>query len=169
MTAWQLETIERLMNEKILQDQPVRAFETTIDFAKEAGALAFFGEKYGRFVRLVEIGNFSKELCGGVHVHNSSEVGYIKVVAETGIGADTRRIEAITGEAFLRYVGVLEDRVESAAVVLKANPERLSEAASAVAERIAALESELSGLKTEKLGREAERIAEAAQSVNGPQ
>ncbi len=167
LTAAQLETIERLMNEKILQDQPVRAFETTIDFAKEAGALAFFGEKYGRFVRLVEIGNFSKELCGGVHVHSSSEVGYIKIVTETGIGADTRRIEAITGEAFLRYVGVLEDRVESAAAILKAKPEHFSEAVAATTERIAALEDELSGLKTEKLGREAKRIAAAVQSVDG--
>jgi len=167
LTTKQLETIERLMNEKILQDQPVRAFETTIDFAKEAGALAFFGEKYGRFVRLVEIGNFSKELCGGVHVHSSSEVGYIKVVAETGIGADTRRIEVITGRAFLRYVGVLEDRVESAAAVLKTNPERLNEAVSAALERIATLDSELYDLKTEKLGREAERIAETAESVDG--
>ncbi len=167
LTDDQLETIERLMNEKILQSQPVRSFETTIDFAQEAGALAFFGDKYGRFVRMVEIGNFSKELCGGVHVHSSSEVGYIRIVGESGIGADTRRIEAVTGEGFLNYVADLRQRTAAAAEALKVNPERLAEAAAVAAKRIEVLENEADKLRAEKWGREAESIAAQGENIDG--
>lgn len=167
LTDEQTANLEALINEKILRNHPVRSFETTIDFAKEAGALAFFGEKYGRFVRLVEIGNFSKELCGGVHVHNTSEVGYAKLVSETGIGADTRRIEMITGEAFLRYVGRLEEQAQEIGAVLHVKPDRLIVGATSVVEKTAALENELKEIRAEVLGQEAERIGSSARTVEG--
>lgn len=167
LTVEQLSEIERLVNEKIIQNQPVRAFETTIDYAKEAGALAFFADKYGRFVRLVEVGGFSKELCGGVHAHNTSEVGYVKVLGEFGIGAGTRRIEAVTGEEFLRYLSNLETTVAGISGLVKAAPGREVQATEAVVSRLEEVERELAKARDEKYGREAERIAASAKQLDG--
>ncbi|MDP1808996.1 MAG: alanine--tRNA ligase, partial [Actinomycetota bacterium] len=167
LTVEQVREIERLVNEKIIQNQPVRAFETTIDYAKEAGALAFFADKYGRFVRLVEVGNFSKELCGGVHAHNTSEVGYVKVLGEFGIGANTRRIEAVTGEEFLKYLNNLEATVAGLSGLVKAAPGQEVQATEALVSRLEQVERELAKLRDEKYGREAERIAAGAEKLDG--
>jgi alanyl-tRNA synthetase len=167
LTGDELQAVERLVNDKILSAEPVRAFETTLDYAREAGALAFFGEKYGRFVRLVEIGDFSKELCGGVHVHNSSEVSYLKILSETGIGANTRRIEAVTGERFLRYVDEISGRLEAAAGLLKAPPDRMVQAVESLLARVEQQEAGLDKLKGERLAREVERIAARVESLDG--
>ena len=163
----ELGEIEGLINEKILQNQPVRAFETTIDYAKKAGALMFFAEKYGQFVRLVEIGNFSKELCGGVHVHNSSEVGFLKIISESGIGANTRRIEALTGEQFLKYTRELNSEIDKVSGILDIPRDRLTDAVQAQTDLVKEQASELAKLKTVKLAKEAERIAAQVDSFDG--
>jgi len=98
-----ISNVQRLVNEKILQNHPVRTYITTLDYAKDIGATALFEEKYGKYVRVVEIGDFSKELCGGVHLGTTSEVGFLKITSVSSIGANTRRIEAITGERFLDH------------------------------------------------------------------
>jgi len=89
--------IERMINEKIQMDDTVRCFETTMEYAAELGAIALFGEKYGKFVRVVEIDNYSRELCGGTHVKRTGEIGLFKIISDISIGANLRRIEAVTG------------------------------------------------------------------------
>src|SRR5207244_4836027 len=92
-----LEEIERVAVERLAADQPVRAYETTFDFARSEGAIALFGEKYGDIVRVVEVGDYSVELCGGTHVHHTGEVALLRVVSEGSIGSGFRRVEALVG------------------------------------------------------------------------
>jgi alanyl-tRNA synthetase len=89
--------IERMINEKIQMNDPVRCFETTMEYAVELGAIALFDEKYGKFVRVVEIDDYSRELCGGTHVRGTGEIGIFKIISDSSIGANLRRIEAVTG------------------------------------------------------------------------
>ena len=100
----QILEVERICNEIIMSDLPVVTYETSLNAAREAGVLALFGEKYGEFVRVVEVGDFSKELCGGTHAGHASEIGFIKIVQETSVGANTRRIEAVTSFDAIEYV-----------------------------------------------------------------
>ena len=99
VTKEELEQIERFVNEKIWDDISVEIAEKPIDEAKKLGAMALFGEKYGDIVRVVSIDDYSIELCGGCHVESTSTIGLFKLVSESGIGAGTRRIEALTGKA----------------------------------------------------------------------
>ena len=103
MTAEEIETVENIVNQKIWENMPVTTVETDIDSAKESGAQALFGEKYGDLVRVVSIGEFSKELCGGTHVRNTSEIGLFKITQETGIGAGVRRVFAQTSKGALDW------------------------------------------------------------------
>ncbi|HEY4695794.1 MAG TPA: DHHA1 domain-containing protein, partial [Candidatus Hydromicrobium sp.] len=93
-----------MVNEKIQNNDSVRCFETTREFAEEIGAMSLFGEKYGKFVRVVEINNYSRELCGGIHVGRTGDIGIFKITAETSIGANLRRIEAATGMYAYNYL-----------------------------------------------------------------
>ncbi|MBN1298441.1 MAG: alanine--tRNA ligase, partial [Actinobacteria bacterium] len=100
----ELEKIEKLINEKIQKNDIVRCFETTKEYAQEIGAISLFNEKYGKFVRVVEIDDYSRELCGGIHVARTGEIGLLKILSDSSIGANTRRIEAITGIAAFNYL-----------------------------------------------------------------
>ena len=104
------EKVERIINEKIQKDEIVRIFETTKEYAEEIGAISLFNEKYGKFVRVVEIDNYSRELCGGIHVKRTGEIGILKILSDSSIGANIRRIEAITGIHAYNYL-VAEDKV----------------------------------------------------------
>jgi len=99
-----LRKVERMINEKIQNNDSVRCFETTREFAKEIGATALFGEKYGEFVRVVEINNYSRELCGGIHVNRTGDIGIFKIMTEASIGTNLRRIEAATGMYAYNYL-----------------------------------------------------------------
>ncbi len=99
-----LEKIERLVNAKIMENHPVRNYETSLAAAREMGVTALFGEKYGEIVRVLEVGTFSKELCGGTHVGRTSEIGFLKIVSEGSVGANLRRIEAVTSFDALEFV-----------------------------------------------------------------
>ena len=119
MTAAQLHEVERLVNEKVLDNAPVSAYETEFD-KKPEGTLAFFGDKYGRIVRVVDIGGYSRELCGGTHVATTGEIGVVKIVAEMAIAAGTRRIEAVAGQAALDFIEAREAALRAVSAHLNA-------------------------------------------------
>ncbi|WP_413362841.1 alanine--tRNA ligase [Lysinibacillus sp. 3P01SB] len=141
-TKEELAQVERAVNEKIWEDIEVVIREMPIDEAKEMGAMALFGEKYGDVVRVVAVSDYSIELCGGLHVARSSEIGFFKIVSEGGIGAGTRRIEAVTGKAAYEAVKEEEAILAEAAALLKANPKD-------VATRVASLQADYKELQRE--------------------
>lgn len=119
VTPEQLAEIEKVANEAIMAATPMNIYETSLDEARASGVMALFGEKYGERVRVVEAGDFSRELCGGCHVSNTSEIGFIKIVGESSIGSNTRRIEAVTSYGALEYVNKIESELKEAAAELK--------------------------------------------------
>ncbi|EKZ5152890.1 alanine--tRNA ligase [Listeria monocytogenes] len=119
ITEEELTKMEEIVNEKIWEQINVVIEEMPIAEAKELGAMALFGEKYGDIVRVVQVGKYSIELCGGVHVRNTADIGLFKIVSETGIGAGTRRIEAVTGKEAYRFVTEQENTLKQAASLLK--------------------------------------------------
>lgn len=141
-TKEELAQVERAVNEKIWEDIEVVIQEMDIDSAKAMGAMALFGEKYGDVVRVVAVSDYSIELCGGLHVSRSSEIGFFKIVSEAGIGAGTRRIEAVTGKAAYEAVKEEEAVLDEAAALLKANPKD-------VAKRVASLQADYKELQRE--------------------
>jgi len=122
VTKEELEQIEQIVNQKIWEDIAVDIAERPIDEAKKLGAMALFGEKYGKVVRVVSVGDYSLELCGGCHVASTSVIGLFKLVSESGIGAGTRRIEALTGQHAYRSFKDEEEVLVNAANLLKSNP-----------------------------------------------
>ncbi len=140
-TAEQLAKVERMVNVKIMEDHPVRAYETSLSSAREAGVTALFGEKYGDFVRVLEVGNFSKELCGGTHVSRTTEIGLLKIVSEGSVGANARRIEAVTSFDALEYVAREEAELVETAEILKIQRFEVSERVGTLARKFRELES----------------------------
>ena len=115
----QIAEIERVANEQIMAAVPTNIYETTLDEARAKGVTALFGEKYGEVVRVVEVGDFSCELCGGCHAGNSAEIGFVKITSESSVGANLRRIEAVTSFGALEYVNRVEAELRQAAAELK--------------------------------------------------
>ncbi|MGZ4198601.1 MAG: DHHA1 domain-containing protein, partial [Thermoleophilia bacterium] len=136
-TSAELRQIEDLVNRRIVENHAVRPFVTTREYAAEIGALAFFEEKYGEFVRVLEIDEFSRELCGGTHVSSTSQIGLCKITASTSVGANTRRVEAITSAAAIEFYRGLEAREAALADELGVAPDRV---AGAVRHRMAEIE-----------------------------
>lgn len=143
LTAEELVQVEDKVNAAVLQNLPVHITYTTIDAAKEAGAIALFGEKYGEQVRVVSIGNYSKELCGGTHLDSTASIGLFKIVAESSTGAGVRRIEAVTGRYALLRVREMENTLVATATALKTSWEELPTKVEALLGQIKTLEKEL--------------------------
>jgi len=122
MTPEQLREVERLVNEKVIDNARVETYETEFD-RKPEGTLAFFGDKYGKVVRVVDIGGYSRELCGGTHVASAGEVGFIKIVAEMAIAAGTRRIEAVSGQAAFDLLTHHDQQLRAVSAKLNAGPQ----------------------------------------------
>jgi alanyl-tRNA synthetase len=162
VTDEQLAEIERLANERILANEPVRAYETPMAHAKELGAIMFFGDKYGEVVRVVEAGGKSMELCGGTHVNALGMIGPIKVTQETSIGANLRRIFALTGEGTLQWVAEREQLLEAAAALTKSKPEELTAAIERLQARQRELESELKAVRAQMAAGEGKELAATA-------
>lgn len=144
MSDAQLDKVERLVNAKIFEDHPARAYETSIASAREAGVTALFGEKYGDFVRVLEVGNFSKELCGGTHVGRTCEIGFLKIVTEGSVGANLRRIEAVTSFDAYDYIRVEEAELSEAAAIFKVPTRDVSEKAAQTVKRLKEIEAGVS-------------------------
>lgn len=127
LTFADIKAVERLVNQQIRTNLPVETHVMSPDEAKQHGALAFFGEKYGEKVRVLSMGTFSKELCGGTHVQRTGDIGFFKIIAETGVAAGIRRIEAVTGPYALAWLDQLEEQIRKVAEELKANQDNLLE------------------------------------------
>ena len=148
MTAEELAKVEAIVNEEIAANLPVVTEVLTIEEAKKTGAMALFGEKYGEKVRVVEMGDFSKEFCGGTHVKNTGVIGNFKIISENGVAAGVRRIEALTGAGVTKYYAELEARLNEAAKVVKATPATLVEKCEHLMAELKALQSENESLKS---------------------
>ncbi|MGD9754075.1 MAG: alanine--tRNA ligase [Acidimicrobiia bacterium] len=161
VTPEQLATIEDLVANEVFANHPVRAFETTKENAQELGALAFFGDKYGDIVRVLEAGP-SVELCGGTHVRQTGDIGAVKVVAEGSIGSNMRRVEAVTGFDTLTRLRDAEASLRSVAGVLNVSLDELVDGAERKVAQIKALENELKALKRQLSAGRADELAAAA-------
>ncbi|MEY9970048.1 alanyl-tRNA synthetase [Lysinibacillus sp. RC46] len=164
VTKEELQQIERIVNEKVWDDIEVVIEEKGIDEAKAMGAMALFGEKYGDIVRVVSIGDYSIELCGGIHVKRSSEIGFFKIVSEGGIGAGTRRIEAVTGKVAYEAVKEEEALLNEAAALLKANSKDLVTKVHALQADYKDLQRENEALSQKIANAQAGAIVDAAQT-----
>ncbi|MBR1876829.1 MAG: alanine--tRNA ligase, partial [Lachnospiraceae bacterium] len=167
MTKDELKKVEKEINEKIAEGIPVVTEVLTIEEAKKTGAMALFGEKYGEKVRVVEMGEFSKEFCGGTHVKNTRDIVTFKILSETGIAAGVRRIEAITGDNVLKYYREVEQRLENAAAAAKTTPEALSDRIGKLLEEVKALKSENESLKAQAAKDAVGDVTDNIQDING--
>lgn len=154
MTPEEITKVEQIVNEEIQASLPVVTQVMGLEDAKKTGAMALFGEKYGDTVRVVSMGDFSIELCGGTHVSNTSKIMTFKILSEAGVAAGVRRIEALTGEGVFRYYKSLEEEVANAAQIVKATPATLIEKLSHMMAEIKELTSENESLKS-KLAKDA--------------
>ncbi|MGA9172786.1 MAG: alanine--tRNA ligase, partial [Thermoactinomyces sp.] len=154
MTPEEIQDVERRVNEQIWANTIVETMIKPLDEAKAMGAMALFGEKYGEVVRVVKVGDYSLELCGGTHVHSTGEIGLFKIVSESGIGSGTRRIEAVTGRHAFNYVETKLNLLHEAAAHLKANPQDVIARIEQLQERIKEMAHENESLKA-KLNRAA--------------
>ena len=148
MTAEELAEVEKKVNEKIAENLCVETKLMTIDEAKQSGAMALFGEKYGETVRVVCVSDYSKEFCGGTHVGNTGEIQAFKILSESGVAAGVRRIEALTGQDVFDYYNNLEQKLSEAAKTLKTTPANLQEKLEHLMAEMKALQSENESLKS---------------------
>ena len=148
MTAEEIAKVEAIVNEQIALGTPVVTEVMTADEAKNSGAMALFGEKYGESVRVVSMGDFSKELCGGTHVANTAEITAFKIISESGVAAGVRRIEALTGSNVFAYYKEMEEKLNAAAKVVKSTPANLIERLEGLMAEVKALSSENESLKS---------------------
>ncbi|MBB3061686.1 alanine--tRNA ligase [Microbulbifer rhizosphaerae] len=173
VTAKQLHAIESLVNTQIRANTPVETEETDIETAKQKGAMALFGEKYGDRVRVLSMGEiddgspFSVELCGGTHVQRTGDIGLLRIVAESGIASGQRRIEAVTGAHALALFDSAQQRLEHAAALLKARPDTLAEKVEQLLANNRKLEKELAQLKTKLASGSGGDLASQAVELNG--
>jgi alanyl-tRNA synthetase len=154
MTKEELDRVEAIVNEKIQENLEVVTRVMSIEEAKKTGAMALFGEKYGETVRVVSMGDFSTELCGGTHVPNTGVIGGFKILSESGVAAGVRRIEALTGNGVTAYYKELEAELEKAARLLKTTPAQVEEKITHLLAEVKQLQSENEALKS-KAAREA--------------
>ena len=169
MTSEALRAVEGLINEAVLKNMPIQSTEMSLKEAKFSGATALFGEKYGDTVRVVRMGLFSQELCGGTHVKGTGEIGLVKILSEGGIGAGLRRIEAVAGLEALAYLRNLDEQVMEVAQILKAQPSDVGKRVNGLMLQVKDLEREIGQLQA-KLGKnEAEGLLKGVQEIDGIQ
>ncbi len=167
MTADEIKQVEAIVNEKIAEAIDVVTDVMTVDEARKTGAMALFGEKYGEKVRVVSMGDFSKEFCGGTHVKNTADIAAFKILSESGVAAGVRRIEALTGDNVLKYYENLEAELNAAAKAAKTSPASLSDKIAQMQEEIKALKSENESLKSKAAKDAMGDVMDAVEEVCG--
>jgi alanyl-tRNA synthetase len=167
MTPEQIRAVEALVNREIRRNSDVAARIMKYDDAIKAGAMALFGEKYGDEVRVLSMGDFSTELCGGTHVKRTGDIGFFKIVAESGVAAGVRRVEAVTGEGALAYVQAREAQLAEAAAALKSSPAEVTQKIAQIVEGARQLERELARLKSKLASSQGDDLVAQAVDVKG--
>jgi len=166
LTDEQVRSIEALVNAEILGNAATRSQLMDIEAAKATGAMMLFGEKYGEVVRVLDIGS-TTELCGGTHVQRTGDIGLFKVVAEGGVAAGVRRIEAVTGQGALRYLQELEDTLTQVAATVKAPVSEVNDRVRHVLDQVRQLEREVAALKGKLASNQGDELLLQAVDVNG--
>jgi len=167
VTPDQLHDIERMVNQQIRLNHPVDTKLMAIEEAKKSGAMALFGEKYDDEVRVLSMGDFSIELCGGTHVQHTGDIGLLKITAEAGIASGVRRIEAVTGDKALDYIDTTQLTLNQVSDLLKAKPDNVQDKAALLVQRSRELEKELESLKAKLASSAGDDLANSVQEVNG--
>lgn len=167
MTAEEIKKVETIVNEKIAEDLPVETKVMSLEEAKKTGAMALFGEKYGDTVRVVMIGDFSRELCGGTHVGHTGDIASFKILSESGVAAGIRRIEALTGRNVTAYYQEMEGKLAETARILKTTPASLTERAEHLMAELKALQSENESLKSKAAKEALGDVMDQVVEVNG--
>ena len=167
MTDTQIREVECRVNSAIQANAAVNVQVMTYDDALKSGAMALFGEKYGDEVRVLGMGEFSTELCGGTHVLRTGDIGLFKIVVESGVAAGIRRVEAISGEGALNWVQQLDARVHEVAATLKVQPNELTQRVAQMQDATKALEKELATLKSKLASSQGDDLASQALEING--
>ncbi|WP_191833076.1 alanine--tRNA ligase [Pseudomonas fluorescens] len=164
----QLKALEDIVNREVRKNSEVQTEETDIDTAKQKGAMALFGEKYGDSVRVLSMGgDFSVELCGGIHAKRTGDIGLLKIISEGGVASGVRRIEAVTGEAALAYLNAAEEQLKEAAQLVKGSRDNLIDKLSAVLERNRQLEKQLEQLQAKAASAAGDDLSNSAVEVKG--
>ena len=166
LTADEIAKVEIIVNREILENHPTQSHNMSFDDAVKHGAMALFGEKYGDTVRVLDIGS-SKELCGGVHVTRTGDIGLFKIVSEGGVAAGIRRIEAVTGEGALAWVQATNAKLLAAASALKTGPDELPSRIAQVQDQVKVLEKEVAALKSKLAAGQGDELLNQAVDVNG--
>jgi alanyl-tRNA synthetase len=169
VTAEELERIEALVNEAVLADHTVDKMETSLEEAKKLGAIALFGEKYGDRVRVITVEGVSREFCGGSHIDHTSQIGFFRILTETGIGSGLRRIEAVTGKAALDLQGQERRSLQEAALALKTRPEEVNSKLAALLEHVRGLEHELTAAQKKLAGSVVDDLLKNVQEIGTAQ
>ena len=167
MTAEEIAKVEKIVNEKIAEGLPVVTDVMSIEDAKKTGAMALFGEKYGETVRVVSMGDFSKELCGGTHVKNTADIANFKILSESGVAAGVRRIEAVTGANVTEYYAKREEELMNACAAAKSTPSELAKKIEAMLKQIKELSSEVESLKSKAAQESLGDVMDSVQDIKG--
>jgi len=167
LTTEQLARIEKLVTQRIIENEDLTAQVTDIENATAQGAMALFGEKYGDQVRMVAIGDYSKELCGGTHSHHTGDIGPFKITGESSVAAGIRRIEALTGTGALEYFQDQERTLRETAALLKTPPHALAERIHKLLEQQKELEKEVERVKAQAMSRQFSSSSQDIREING--
>lgn len=167
LTDDEISKVEELVSEKIFENYPVRFYETSFKTAKESGAIALFGEKYGEKVRVLEVGDFSKELCGGTHINETGRIGLFKIVGEESIGANLRRIEAYTSIRALKFINEEESVLKRVSHLIKTKPVELYQAIEDLTLKCEEKDKEIEVLQKQLISSQVDDILSTTQEING--
>ncbi len=167
MTLDEIQAVEKLVNEEIIKNQELKTAVKAFDEARREGADALFGEKYGDLVRVVQVGVFSKELCGGTHVDHTGDIGYFKIVEETSLAAGIRRIMAVTGKQAVENILAQSRTLEALQSLLNSSPDKLVERVDHLLQQRKKLEKELKVLRTRESSFDLEKLLDKALTING--
>ena len=167
LTADELKEVERRVNEKIFENIDITITEESIEDARKMGAMALFGEKYGNIVRVVNMGGYSVELCGGAHLKNTAQIGTFKIISENGVASGVRRIEALTGTEALKYFQSQEEQLKAVCSIVKATPDNMVKRVETLVAEQKELSKELEKLKAKMAGGAVTDLLQNKQDVNG--